>query len=91
LRGLLLSDGEGRKGNGKGKGEQRGDHVEGGIWPTQKFLVWRPFARPLAGFKGVALRQGGEGREGRGKERKGRRGAGRRKMGDEESWNRAAD
>jgi len=53
---------------GKGKGEEMGDHAEGGIWPTHKFWVWRPFARPLAGFK--AKRRGG--RKGKEVERNGK-------------------
>jgi len=42
-----------------------------------KILAWRPYARPLAGFKGATSRVGEEGRKG--EKRKGRRGAGRRK------------
>ena len=36
-----------------------------------KISAWRPYARPLAGFKGAASRRGGggKGKEGRGTER----------------------
>ena len=53
---------KGRKGKRrKGKGEESGDEVEGGIWPSQKFWRGAP-ARLLAGFKGAW-------KEGRGTER----------------------
>jgi len=36
-----------------------------------KISAWRPYARPIAGFKGAASRRrgGGKGKEGRGMER----------------------
>jgi len=53
--------GEGRKGNeSKGKREERGDEVEGGIWPNHKFWRGAHYPRPIAGFKGTL--RGGEGR-----------------------------
>ena len=62
--------GEGRNKKGmEGKGEESGDKVEGGIWPTQKFWRGALYARPLAGFKGAASRWGGGEKEGRGTER----------------------
>jgi len=54
-------------------------------------LAWRPYARPLAGFKGVGSRWRGLGK-GKGEERNGKGEEGQEEKGGwEESWNRAAD
>jgi len=65
----------------KSKGDGRGDEVEGGIWPTQKFWRGASYARLLAGLKRAASGQRGEG--------KGRevRGTAREKRGrNEKKW-----
>ena len=81
------------------RGERRGGKVKGRKGETKrregfeppKILAWRPYARPLAGFKGAgSLRRGrgkGKGRDGTEREKRGRK----EKGGWEESWNRAAD
>ena len=67
--------GEGRNKKGReGKGEESGDKVERGIWPTQKFWRGAPYARPLAGRWGKG-KGGGTEREKRGrKQEKGKEG-----------------
>jgi len=52
-----------------------------------KILAWRPYARPLAGFKGAASRRRGGRKGGGGKGEEGQEG----KKGWEESWSRAAN
>jgi len=36
-------EGRGKRKGSKGKGVRRGDEVEGGIWPTQKFWSVAPY------------------------------------------------